>query len=53
MFEHQMGNIICKNVWNVIKLKRITQWNQRVKSKLRMFSKKEEENHLKDSYYFR
>ncbi len=51
MFEHQ--NIICKNVWNVIKLKRITQWNKGVKSKLRMFFKKVEENHLKDSYYFR
>lgn len=53
MFEHQIGNINCKNVWNVIKLKRITQWNQGVKSKLRMFFKKVEENHLKDSYYFR
>jgi hypothetical protein len=53
MFEHWIGNIICKNVWNVIKLKRITQWNQRVKSKLRMCFKKMEENHLKDSYYFR
>jgi sulfur relay (sulfurtransferase) DsrC/TusE family protein len=45
--------LFVKNVWNVIKLKRITQWNQGVTSKLRMFFKQMEENHSKDSYYFR